>query len=401
MGVFAYKAMEGLSHERSGTIAADSPALARQALRERGLSILSLEQSRPAAKRGFRLRRPAQAAEQVAELWRNLATLLEAGVPLIDGLGICIQQQRGRLQPVLRQVEEDLRAGLALSAALQRHPDWFDEFTRVLVEVGQRAGALDRILRELAEFQLRQRTLRQRLSTALIYPVILCFVGTGVVLFLMNYVVPQLLEVLTSAGREWPWPTRVLKSVSDFLAGNLLWLALAAIGLAFGLAAWRRTDSGRRRLERIALALPVLGDLLRKSWVARFSLMLATLLRADVRFIDALRTVRTGLPQRLLADELERLERAVEAGADIAAPLRDSRLLPPLVVRLLEVGQQSGELPRMLEQLRAAYESEVQLALARFLAVLEPVLILILAIVIGFVVFATLLPILETTRIAQ
>ena len=149
------------------------------------------------------------------------------------------------------------------------------------------------------------------------------------------------------------------------------------------------------------LGVPIFGDLLRKAWIARITMMLATLLRADVRFVEALRTLRASLPHGLYADELQRLEVAVEAGAAIAEPLRDSRLVPPLVVHLLAVGQESGELPQMLEQLRESYEKEVQLALARFLAVLEPAMILVLAAAIGFVVFATLLPILETTRMVQ
>ncbi len=407
MAVFAYRGSDAHQRSLAGTIAADTAALARQVLRCRGLVIDHLEPAKPAgADPRWRSRLSAilgsrRSSDEAAELWRNLAVLLEAGVPLTDALNVCIRQQPGRIQTVLRQLHETVCNGQTLTDALRQHPRWFDALTLSIVEVGQHSGSLPTVMGELAEFQGRRRALANRLGTALIYPLILCVVGAGVVIFLMSHVVPQLVEVLASAGRELPIPTRLLKSASDGLVrhGPVLAGVFAALLLTGGLL--RRTAPGGRFFERCVLGVPVLGDLLRKAWVARISLMLTTMLRADVRFTEAVRTVREGLPHRLFADELEKVETAVEAGADIAEPLRDSRLMPPLVVHLLAVGQESGELPKMLEQLRENYEKEVQLALSRFLAVLEPALILVLAVLIGFVVFATLLPILETTRMVQ
>jgi type II secretory pathway component PulF len=401
MGVFTYRALDPRQRTQSGTVAADTPASARQALRARGLAIASVEPVRPQTARRWRLPWSKGNQEQVAELWRNLAVLLQAGVPLADALSVCLRQQRGPIQTALRQLHESVTSGQPFAEALALHPHWFDALTRAIVQVGERSGFLAGALAELADYQARRRAVANRLGTALIYPVILCLVGTAVVIFLMSHVVPQLVEVLAAAGRELPAPTRLLKALSDALMRYGPVLLLAFCALALSTAACRRTRRGKRLLERCLMSLPVLGDLLRKAWVARISLMLSTMLRADVRFTEALRTVRHGLPHRLYADELERLESAIEAGADIGQPLRDSRLIPPLVVHLLAIGQESGELPRMLEQLRASYEKEVNLALSRFLAVLEPALILVLAVVIGFVVFATLLPILETTRMVQ
>ncbi len=407
MVVFAYRASDARQRPHTGTVAADTPALARQMLRSRGLFI---EQIRAAAAEitspWQRLRLNSRfgsrrSSDDVAELWRNLAVLLEAGVPLAEALSVCIRQQPGRIQTLLREVHESVCGGQSLTDALRRFPRWFDALTLSIVEVGQRSGSLPTALRELAEFQGRRRALANRLSTALIYPLILCVVGVAVVIFLMSHVVPQLVEVLASAGRELPAPTRLLKSLSDGLVRFGPLLACVLAGLLLGAGVLGRTERAGRVFERGVLSLPVLGDLVRKAWVARISLMLTTMLRSEVRFTEAVRTVRAGLPHRLFSDELEKVETAVQAGADIAEPLKDSRLMPPLVVHLLAVGQESGELPKMLEQLRENYEKEVQLALSRFLAVLEPALILVLAVLIGFVVFATLLPILETTRMVQ
>lgn len=407
MSVFSYHAVDARQEPHSGTIAADSPALARQALRGRGLWVTSIASSavigRTLGQRleRIRMRRSRRGNEQVAELWRNLAVLLEAGVPLADALSVCLRQQSGPIQTVLRQLHDSVRNGQSFGDALAAHEQRFDELALSVVRVGERSGTLAAALRELADYQSRRRAIANRLGTALIYPFILCLVGSAVVIFLMGHVVPQLVEVLAAAGHELPAPTRVLKAISDGVVRHGAMAGLVATGLLAAGAAWRRTQRGKRFCERCVLAIPLLGDLVRKSWVARISMMLATLLRSDVRFVDALATVRAGIPHRLYAEELERLGRAVEAGAGIAEPLRDSRLIPPLVVHLLGVGQESGELPRMLDRLRDSYEKEVELAIARFLAVLEPALIVVLGVVIGFVVFATLLPILETTRIVQ
>ncbi len=406
MAVFAYQALDAREQVQSGTLAADSAALARQALRARGLAVATIAELRSGqAAAGQRRCRFMVAARRRAdargELWSNLAVLLDAGVPLADALVVCLAQHRGAVQSILRQVLDAVRGGQALADALAVHGAWFDPLTLALVRVAERSGALAEGLRELAEYEARRRAVTSRLTTALIYPAILCATGLVVVLFLTSHVIPQLLDVLTSAGRELPAPTRLLKVLSDVLVGHGLVLAAGAAASAVALTVAGRTERGRRVFERLVLSVPAVGALVRQAWIARISLMLAALLRADVRFTAALRTVRQNLPHRLFADELAALERALEAGAALAAPLRRSRLMPPLVVHLLAVGQESGELPRMLDRLRAAYEQKVQLASARFLAVLEPALILVLAVIIGFVVFATLLPILETTRIVQ
>lgn len=400
MPVFAYTAVDARQSQRSGTITADSPALARLTLRQHGLAISSIESVRSGGVLG-RLRWSRRSEQAVAELWRDLAVLIEAGVPLAEALEVCGRQQPGRMQGLLRQLQESICSGRSLADALADHPAWFDALTLAVVRIGEQSGSLDRVLGELGEHQTRRRAIANRLSTALIYPVILCLVGTAVVIFLTSHVVPQLLEVLSSAGRELPLPTRLLQSISAGLVRYWFVPLMIVVCVVAGTIAMRRTPRGKRLLERLVLSIPVLGDLLRKAWVARISMMLAVMLRSDVRFTEALRTVREGLPHGLYSDELAALEKSIEAGSSIAEPLRHSRLMPPLMVHLLGVGQESGELPRMLSQLRDSYEKSVNLALARFLAVLEPALIILLAIVIGFVVFATLLPILETTRIVQ
>ncbi|MCA9243705.1 MAG: type II secretion system F family protein, partial [Phycisphaerales bacterium] len=323
MPVFAYRAFDATQNVIAGEVTADSGALARQQLRGRGLTVASMAQSRGPSTETKRIawleRVGAKRREaDVAELWRNLATLLDAAIPLTEALQVCLRQQTGRVQSLLRQLHDEVRGGVALSDALRRRPAWFDEMTIAIVRIGEESGGLAAALRELADYLARRRAGAGRLATALIYPCVLMVVGIAVAVFLMSYVIPQLLDVLASAGRPLPRPTLILKSLSDFIAQYGLWLACglaSAAALAWG---WARTGSGARRCEKLLLATPRLGDLMRKAWVARFSLMLATMLKAEVRFVAALRTTRAGVASRLLRDELEQLETAVEAGAGIA-----------------------------------------------------------------------------------
>lgn len=400
MGVFAYRALDARERPIHGTLTADTPAEARQQLRARGLAIAELAPLGPPrrwnwiASRRARLR-PAQRAE----IWRSLAVLLLAGVPLATALQTCRQELRGAAESALRRLEDAIRGGRNLAEALRAQPELGDELAQTIVQVGLHTGQLGPALQQLAEYLLARRQTADKLTTALIYPAILCSVGLGVVLFLATQVLPQLLEVLASAGRSLPWPTRVLQAISaGLLQYGIVLAGIVAIAVVVIGATWHAPHLQRLR-ERAVLRLPVYGGLVRTAWLARIAGLLALLLRVDVRFTTALALLRRSLPHRLYAEALERLEKALEAGVEIAAPLRGSRLIPPLVTQLLALGQASGELPAMLEQLRAHYERELSLATARFLALLEPMLILVLALLIGFVVFATLLPILEATKV--
>ncbi len=400
MPTFAYRALTATQQSAAGTLTADTPAQARMSLRARGYWVTELAPMNNGARGWVSLRRRGQQAA-IAELWRNLALLLQAGVPLTDAVSICRRQRGGPLGAMLDEIIEEIRGGRSLTEALVGHPRWFDELARAMLGVGEQSGDLATACGELATYLERAQSTANRLATALIYPAILTLVGIGVAGFLMTYVVPQLIEVLVSAGRELPWPTRVLQVLTNVLTAWFWPILIVVGGILAGLGALYRTSTGRRGFERGLLRIPVVGDLVRKSGVARFSMMLAALLRADVRFTTAVSIVRKSLPPGLLAAELQRLETAVEEGAAIRKPLEGSVVIPPLVTHLLHVGQESGELSQMLDQVRGSYEDELRIATQRFLAVLEPTLIVILALVIGFIVFATVLPILESTRIVQ
>jgi len=327
--------------------------------------------------------------------------LLGTGVPLVEALDVLVRQEKGRLACVLRSVRDKVAAGSSLSDALAAHPTWFDAVFCSAVRVGQVSGRLDVSLKELAEYIRNRQTLRARLFAALSYPIILTVLGTGVVIFLMSYVVPQLLTVLEASGRPLPAATLILKAFSDFLTGywvTIVFGVLAAISGCMGFYRWR---PGRRLCHRLQLRLPLAGMLIRKGIISQFAQMMSLLLRTGVPFVEALRLARRNNRHLVLEAELGRMEEAVRRGSDIAPTLEHSEIFPPLVVHIVNVGQASGELTEMLNQLKQGYESELRLAIGRFTAALEPALIVAMSVAVGFVVFATITPILEVSASIQ
>lgn len=399
--IYVYTALDNAEHRINGTLIADTPSAARRHLRQQGLSVTAFYETGSRRRPGWaacpwgRKRRQVMTAEWV----RHLAMLLRTGVPLAEAMDVLIAQSRKKGETVLRDLREQVSAGLSLAEAMEHHPAWFDALCISSVRVGQASGNLDEALAELAEFLNERQTLQSKLTAALAYPALLSTLGIGVVLFLMTFVMPQLLGVLTASGKQLPASTVFLKTLSDGLVRHGWLLGIAAAVIAAVLAAAVRTERGRLTWHRLKLRSPLVGPLVAKATVAQFAQVSVMLLKAGVPFVEAMATTRQCISNRVLAGEIDRIRSAVEAGGDIAPALSTSRVFPPLVVHLVAVGQASGELTEMLEQVRKGYETEVRLAIGKFTAALEPLLIVILAALIGFIVFATMMPILEATRV--
>jgi type II secretory pathway component PulF len=399
MAVFAYKAIDLDTSPVGGTIIADTPRQARDVLREQGLTLTDI---RPVTEAGlgFLTRaRGGRAQEEVLSFVRELATLLQAGIPLLGALQTLTRQHGGRFRAVVQQLADQVAAGLSLADAMDRQGAYFDELCVSLVRVGENTGALETALKRLAEFKEKAHRLRSRITTALVYPAVVCAIGVAVSIFLMTYVVPNLLETLTQAGKELPWITQVVKGVSDFLLG--WWWALL-LGLAVAGAALRwivSTDRGRLVLDRLTLRLPVVGDLVRKENTSRMAVVLAALLRSGLPFVEAVRITRGTLRNRIFRNAMTDYEAAVTAGRDVAAPLAAAGVFSPMAVQMLAVGQEAGQLEDMLQQLADAYDVQVATATQRLTAVLEPLLIVLLAVMVGAIALATILPILEASNV--
>jgi len=254
-------------------------------------------------------------------------------------------------------------------------------------------------LSRLADFKEKADQLRSRVTTAMVYPAVVCVIGLVASIFLMTYVVPNLLDTLIQAGGRLPAITRFVKAVSDLIIG--WWWALSGglAALIVGARLTLRTRAGRLAADRIVLRIPIVGDLIRKETTSRMAVVLAALLRSGLEFVRAIQITRRTMHNCVFKMAMDDYERAVTAGSDIAAPLEASGVFSPMVVQMLAVGQQSGQIEEMLEQLAASYSRQVDTATQRLTAMLEPILIVFLALLVGFIALATILPILEISNV--
>jgi type II secretory pathway component PulF len=399
VAVFTYKAADAQAMRLSGTIAADTPRQARDALRERGLVVQELEDVRPSgiAPRMFRLHKLRASDAAVTMFVRELSVLLTVGVPLTEALATLASQHRGRgrFGSVILMLRDRVAGGASLAVAMRDMPDVFDELCVSITEVGEDAGTLEFSLDRLAEFRERWQQLRGKLATALIYPLIVVTMALIASLFLMTYVVPQILQPLIEQGQPLPLPTRVVKGASDFILAWWWLIGLIVLLAACGFASVIASPRGRLAWHRFLLRIPFLGDLILKQAIVRVAVVLGTLLRGGVLFVRAVQVAQRTTSNLMLRDALVQCERAIAAGEDIADALRRTGAFPPLVVQLFAVGQSSGKLEEMLDRLASAYDQQVATSSQRLAAVLEPALIIVLAMVVLMIVLATVLPILE------
>jgi len=402
MAVFAYKAIDLDTSAVSGTIVADTPRQARDLLRERGLTIqdVTIRQARRAggswSGRSLGGRRHGP---KLVSMIRELSTLLAVGIPLLEAIDHIARQHKGHFRECLLLLRDRVSAGMSLADAMAEQPDVFNELAVSITQVGESSGTLDTALERLAEFKERASQLKGRIATALIYPCIVLLTGIAVSLFLMSFVVPNLLSALIAAGKPLPWTTQVVKSISDFILHQWWVVLLSVVSGSLSVAILLRTDGGRRLWHRLQLHLPILGDMVRKQAILRIAVVMGTLLRSGIVFIKSVQIARQGTKNGVIRDALIRFENAVGAGQDIAEALAATDVFPPLVVQIFAVGQQSGRLEEMLDRLATDYDRQLTTASQRLTAVLEPILILFLALIVGFIAFATVMPILEAGNV--
>lgn len=383
-----------------GLVTADSPRQARDQLRAQGLSVQDLvEQGSSVRRGGWAWYRTSRSRGRVTGFLQELSTLLSAGIPLLEALDTSARQHAGAFRQSVLLLREHVATGGSLAQAMKLQPVLYDEVCCGVIEVGQNAGTLDTSLARLVEYRRKSESVRDKVTSAMIYPAIVLAVGLVVSLFLMTFVVPNLLSVLVDSGKPLPASTLIVKTMSDTLLAWWWVILPSVLAAGLGLAAWLRTESGQIRWQTFQLRLPLLGDLIAKQAIARMAMVMATLLRSDVTFIRSVQIVGPTVRNRVLRSALDSCEHAVTAGRDIAAALEKTGVFPPLVVQIFAVGQASGRLEEMLEGLSRDYDVQVDIASGRLTALLEPVMMILLAIVVGFIGFATILPILEAGNI--
>jgi len=333
---------------------------------------------------------------EVSTFTRQLSTLMKASIPITEALRAIIDQTEGKRMGVLyRDIRERISQGATTADALAAHPDYFDELYVSMVRSGEAAGRLDDVLDRLSIFLQGQAKVRNRISAALAYPAVMLIVGLIIVGVLMVNVVPKITQMLAGRGQELPAATQFLQNVSEFLTAYWWLLFLGSIFSLLVFNLYYSSEKGRLSIDSKLLKVPVLGDLLAKQALSRFSQTFSTLLRSGVPVVRCLEVTKTVLGNRLLENTIDGVRAKILEGADIATPIKQSGVFPPIVGYMIAVGEQSGELDSMMEQVGESYQEEVEVATGKFTSLIEPMIILLLACLVGFIVIAILLPIMQ------
>jgi type II secretory pathway component PulF len=428
MPVYRYEAFDAKGDATNGIVDATSPREAREKLRNRGVHVTDMTAVKKGGKKkknkgtSTALAKPGEetdsgefdvdveegfsfsdidlsklflgrARRELVSVTRLLATLLKAGINLVDAMTSIIQQiEDPHLGAVMRQIREALQSGVSFADGLAQHPELFDALYVNMVRAGEASGALDEVLKRLADFMQAQGRMRNRVSAALTYPIIMIVLGFGVVCFLLAFVVPKIVAVVQKKGGPLPLPTEILLFIQALFMGYW-WLGLL---LGFGAFMAYRTiaasDQGAMAIDTYKLRMPVLGDLFRKQSVARFATTFATLLRSGIQATDCLKILANVVDNKLLGKVLIEVRERIIEGTDISTPIKKSKVFPPVVGDMIAIGEESGQLEDLLERIAEAYDDEVEITSQKVTAMIEPLIIVCMAFVVGFIVLSVVLP---------
>ena len=333
---------------------------------------------------------------------RQFATMINAGLPLVQSLDILAQQtENKKLADVVRSVVFDVESGNTLADAFRKHPKAFTDLYVNMVAAGEAGGILDTILLRLATFLEKNDALVRKVKSAMIYPGVIFSVAGIAVAVLLIFVIPTFQSMFASVNLELPLPTRLVIGASQFLL-NYWWALIAVIvGGIFGIRQYYTTDQGKKKIDQMLLNAPVLGDLLRKSAVSRFTRTLGTLISSGVSILDGLEITAKTAGNRVIHDAVMDSRQSIAGGETIAAPLERSKVFPPMVISMIAVGEQTGGLDEMLTKIADFYDDEVDVAVGALLSLMEPIMIVVLGVIVGGMVVAMYLPIFDMVNAVQ
>ncbi|MGB7054241.1 MAG: type II secretion system F family protein [bacterium] len=394
MPLFVWKGRTATGASASGEIAAGSQADVVAALRQKKIiptSIKIKEEKKGMGLFGARVSRRA-----LAVFTRQFATMLNAGLPLLSCLEIMAKQTESpALRRVLGEVRTDVEGGLSLADALRRQPKVFDNLYVNMVESGETGGALDVILVRLANYLEKSAALIRKIKGAMIYPVIILSVAIVAIAILLIFVIPVFASMFEGVGAELPTMTRLVVGLSNLMKVWTVPLVIILIAVFTILRRWHKTESGAKAIDPLLLKLPVFGGLLRKQAIARLSRTLSTLLSSGVPIIDALEITAKSSGNWLIEDAILKARTSIKGGENIADPLSKTAVFPPMVTQMIAIGEASGGLDEMLAKVADFYDAEVDQAVENLTAALEPVIMVVLGGVVGFIVISMYLPIFQ------
>src|SRR5215469_7504388 len=394
MPTFTYTARAVNGELKTATIDAATREDVVAQLRRQRLTVVKVDDAADAKKKpsggGIKMR-------DIVIFTRQFSTMINSGLPLVQALDILAKQSQNKaLQDVTRAVVFDVESGHTVADALRKHPKAFNELYVNMVAAGEAGGILDTILMRLAVFMEKNDALVRKVKGAMIYPCVIMAVAAIACSVLLIFVIPVFENMFGSVGLALPLPTRIVIGVSKFIRGygGLLSLVGAGVGV-FGVKNYYATPVGKLQIDRLLLSLPVLGDVLRKSAVSRFTRTLGTLISSGVSILDGLEITAKTSGNRVIQDAIMESRASIAGGDTISAPLAKARVFPPMVISMISVGEQTGGLDEMLTKIADFYDEEVDAAVGALLSAMEPLMIVFLGVVVGGMVVAMYLPIFD------
>jgi type IV pilus assembly protein PilC len=394
MPVYSYTFRDASGGVQKGTADAESEEILRKRFEEQGFTITELtmikaKSAKPKSYGRVKL-------TNLAMFCRQFSTMVDAGVSLVRCLDVLGQQTNDpKLKKILADIGERVEGGESLSRAMQRHPRTFSTLFINMIKAGEVGGVLEETLQRLSHFLEKDVELRRKVKSALVYPVLVLVMAVGITFFLVYWFVPQFVDIIMDLGMprdSLPGPTKLLMAMSDALRYNILYVVLGLVLIVVAYKIFASTRFGRRVVDRVKLKLPVFGKLHHKICLSRFARTMGTLLTSGVPILQAMETVAGTVGNTMMSDAVLEARARIREGDRIGDPLEQSRLFPPMVVHMIGVGEESGSLDFMLQKIADFYEAEVEAQIASLTAALEPIMILVLGFIVGFVVIAMFMP---------
>jgi type IV pilus assembly protein PilC len=397
MATFTYTARSFAGEMRTATLEAPSRDDVIAQLRRQRLNVVKIDEATPKKPRKGHIK-----MRDIVILTRQFSTMINAGLPLVQAMTILSEQSENKtLAGIMRKVVFDVESGNTVADALSKHPQAFSGLYVNMVAAGEAGGILDTILMRLATFMEKNDALIRKVKGAMIYPGVIMSVAAIAITVLLIFVIPVFENLFTSAGLALPLPTRIVMGMSRFLK-SYWWMVLGTIaGAVFMFRRYRATSNGRLQVDRMLLKVPVLGDVLRKSAVSRFTRTLGTLVSSGVSILDGLEITAKTAGNRVVHDAIMESRASIAGGDTIAQPLKKSGVFPPMVISMISVGEQTGGLDEMLSKIADFYDEEVDAAVSNLLSLLEPVMIVFLGVVVGGMVVSMYLPIFDMINAVQ
>ena len=406
MPLFEYTGTDRIGTAVRATVDADSIKTAKQKVKKSGIVLLSIEEKSSAKASGFAKLFPSLSGggsvstSVLAVTTRQFASLIKANIPLVEALAALIDQtDHLKMKTTLADVRQQVNEGISLKDALARHPKVFPPIFINMVESGEASGTLPLVLIRLAEFMEAQVRLRGKVTSAMTYPLLMAFIGGGLMMVIFTVVIPKIANIFMSMKKKLPWYTEALMKISFFMKDYWWVVILVIFGIFWLMRGYFATEAGKVKKDEWSLKLPLFGDLIRMVAVSRFASTMATLLNGGVPLVTALGIVKAVVGNEILAKAVADARENITEGENIAEPLRRSGQFPTLLLHMIAIGERTGELPQMLEMVSKNYEEQVNSKVEKMTAMLEPLMIVFMGLSVGIIVMAVFVPLLEMQKI--